>query len=106
MRWRAENDKIGYEHETWLTPAVEALQAARRSQLVISEWVFTTPSDRAKPVSRPLLGDSWERGQEQAKLPAEPGHGWHSLRRQFATEMKPRSRTSVRWEAGRAHSPS
>ncbi len=31
VRWRGENDKIGYEHETWLTPgAVEALQAARR----------------------------------------------------------------------------
>lgn len=27
VRWRGENDKIGYEHETWLTPAaVEALQ--------------------------------------------------------------------------------
>jgi integrase len=89
VRWRPENDKIGYEHETWLTPmAVEALQTARRSQPVISEWVFPTPSDPAKPVSRHLLRDWWERGQAQAKLPAEPGRGWHSLRRQFATEMK------------------
>ncbi|HJR16223.1 MAG TPA: hypothetical protein VJ808_05155 [Gemmatimonadales bacterium] len=28
------------------------------------------------------------RGQELANLPAEPGRGWHSLRRQFATGMK------------------
>jgi integrase len=89
VRWRSENDKVGYEHETWLTPtAIEALQAARRSQLVISEWVFPAPSDPAKPLSRHLLRDWWERGQALAKLPAEPGRGWHSLRRQFATEMK------------------
>ena len=46
------------------------------------------PSDLAKPVSRHLLLDWWGRGQTLAKLPAEPGRGWHSLRRQFATEMK------------------
>jgi integrase len=89
VRWRGENDKIGYEHETWLTvAAVEALQNARRSQAVISEWVFPAPSDLAKAISRHLLRDWWERGQAAAKLPKEPGRGWHSLRRQFATEMK------------------
>jgi len=89
VRWRGENDKIGYEHETWLTPAaVEALQITRRSQAVISEWVFPAPSDLAAPMSRHLVRDWWERGQALAKLPPEPGRGWHSLRRQFATEMK------------------
>ena len=89
VQWRGENDKIGYEHETWLTAAaVEALQAARRSQAVISEWVFPVPLDPAKPISRHLLRDWWQRGQALAKLPAELGRGWHSLRRQFATEMK------------------
>jgi integrase len=89
VRWRGENDKIGFEHETWLTPAaVEALQTARRSQAVISEWVFPAPSDPAKPISRHLLRDWWQRGQALAKLPTELGRGWHSLRRQFATEMK------------------
>jgi integrase len=89
VRWRGENDKIGYEHETWLTPgAVEALQNTRRSQAVISEWVFPAPSDPTAPISRHLVRDWWERGQALAKLPPEPGRGWHSLRRQFATEMK------------------
>lgn len=89
VRWRGENDKIGYEHETWLTPAaIEALQTARRAQTVISEWVFPAPSDPAKSISRHLLRAWWERGQALAKLPAELGRGWHSLRRQFATEMK------------------
>jgi integrase len=87
IRWRPENDKIGYEHETWLTAtAIDALHSARRTQLVISEWVFPSPLDPAKPVSRHLFRDWWERGQVVAKLPAEPGRGWHSLRRQFATE--------------------
>ena len=68
--------------------AVEALQTTRRSQPVISEWVFPAPSDPAKPISRHLLRDWWKRGQALAKLPTELGRGWHSLRRQFATEMK------------------
>jgi integrase len=89
VQWRAENDKIGYEHETWLTPAaVEVLQITRRSQALSSEWVFPAPSDPAKPISRHLLRDWWERGQALAKLPPEPARGWHSLRRQFATEIK------------------
>ena len=62
---------------------VEALQTARRSQPVISEWVFPAPSDPAKPISRHLVRNWWERGQELANLPAEPGRGWHSLRRQL-----------------------
>ena len=63
VRWRAENDKIGYVHETWLTTtAVEALQTARRLQPVISEWVFPAPSDPAKPISRHLVRNWWERG--------------------------------------------
>ena len=89
VRWRGENDKIGYEHETWLTPAaVEALKAARRSQSVISEWLFPAPSNSGRPISRHLVRDWWQRGQALVQLPAELGRGWHSLRRQFATEMK------------------
>jgi integrase len=89
VRWRGENDKIGYEHETWLTPgAVEALQNTRRSQAVISEWVFPAPSGPAALISGHLVRDWWERGQVLAKPPPELGRGWHSLRRQFATEMK------------------
>lgn len=89
VRWRAENDKIGYEHETWLTPvAVEALQTTRQSQAVISEWVFPARSNPTAPISRHLLRDWWQRGQALAKLPPDAGRGWHSLRRRFATEMK------------------
>jgi len=89
VRWRGEHDKQGYEHETWLTSAaIEALRAARRSQCVISEWVFPSPTDPGRSVSRHLLRNWWQRGEALANLAAEAGRGWHSLRRKFATELK------------------
>jgi len=58
VRWRAENDRIGHAHETWLTDrALEALRAARRAGSVISEWVFPPPTDPREPVSRHLVRD-------------------------------------------------
>ena len=52
---------------------VEALQTARRSQLVIGEWDFQAPWNPARPISRHLLRDWWQRGQVLAKLPLELG---------------------------------
>jgi integrase len=89
IQWRAENDKIGYQHETWLTPAaLKAVEAARRSQSAIGEWLFPAPSKPERAISRYLVRDWWQRGQALGQLPVELGRGWHSLRRQFATEMK------------------
>jgi integrase len=47
VRWRAENDKIGFEHTTPLTSkAVQALQRARNELRVIGEaWLFPAPGD-------------------------------------------------------------
>jgi integrase len=88
VRWRAEADKQGYEHTTPLTPeALGALREARRRPIV-SPWVFPSPSNSAEPVSRHLLQNWWRRGERLAGLPAEERRGWHSLRRQFATELK------------------
>lgn len=89
VRWRAENDKIGYAQETWLTAtAVEALRLARRALFVVNEGVFPSPKHSSEPVSRHLVRDWWQRGQVLAKLPPERGRGWHSLRQKFATELK------------------
>lgn len=88
VRWRGEHDKTGFDHETILTDAaVLALREGRRRP-VVSRWVFPSPTDASRPVSRHLLGDWWGRGEVLATLPHEPGRGWHSLRRQFATELK------------------
>jgi integrase len=89
VRWRAENDKIGYQHETCLTAdAVTALRESRRAGGVLSEWVFPGAGDPSQPVSRYVFSEWWQRGAELAKLAAVTGRGWHSLRRQFATELK------------------
>ncbi len=90
VRWRAENDKIGFEHVTPLTPeAVAALEAARARQRAIGDaWVFPAPGDPHRPCSRHLFQDWWTRGETLAGLPREQRRGWHALRRAFATELK------------------
>ncbi len=90
IRWRGENDKIGFEHVTWLTPkALQAVKRAQRERPMIGEaWMFPAPGDASQPVSRHLMRDWWQRGEKQAKVLRAPGLGFHSLRRLFATEMK------------------
>ena len=90
IRWRAENDKIGFEH-TQLVSAecLSALRDARRALPAIGDaWVFPAPGNAARPISRHLARDWWERAARVAELPEGQRLGWHSLRRQYATEMK------------------
>ena len=90
IRWRAANDKIGFEHVTPLIDAaVAALEQERTRQHAIGDaWIFPAPGDSSQPCSRHLMRDWWERAAEKAKLPTGQRLGWHSLRRQFATELK------------------
>lgn len=90
VRWRAEHDKIGFEHQTFLTkPALDVLGKARADRPSIGDtWLFPAPGNPSVPCSRHLFRDWWERAQELAGLKKEPGRGWHSLRRKFATELK------------------
>lgn len=89
IRWRAQTDKTGREHVTPLTnAAVDALRSARRTAGAISEWVFPSPTDAGVPVSVNLARDWWLRCERVAGIPHEPGCGFHSLRRLFATELK------------------
>jgi len=90
IRWRAENDKIGLEQETEASEvAMNALEQARADRPAIGDvWVFPSPTDASKPCSRHLMRDWWQQGEQAAKLQHEPGRGWHSLRRKFATDLK------------------
>ena len=90
IRWRAEADKIGFEHETIATQEVlRALERARQERPSIGDaWVLPSPGNPAEPCSRRLLRDWWQRGEALAGVPHAPGLGWHSLRRKFATELK------------------
>jgi integrase len=90
VKWRAEVDKIRFEHVTPLTPAaLEALHVARKARKSIGDgWLAPSPTEGVRFVSRHLLRDWWQRAQVVAGLPPETGRGWHSLRRLFATELK------------------
>lgn len=90
IRWRVQHDKIGLEHETPMSPAARAaLWAARKDQPAIGDrWIFPAPRNPEVPVSRFLVDAWWDRAERLAKLAPEPGRGWHSCRRTFATELK------------------
>jgi integrase len=90
IRWRGDQDKIGFDHTTPLSPeAFKALKKAQKACQEIGEaWVFAAPGDPTSACSHDLLRTWWERAETLAGLKHEPGRGWHSLRRQFATELK------------------
>ncbi len=90
ITWRGEVDKIGFEHTVPITDTAKAaLQAARAKRPAIGPtWVFPSAEDPKQPASRFLVRDWWERLHRAAGLPKGERLGWHSLRRQFATELK------------------
>jgi integrase len=90
IRWRADNDKIGFEHETLLTAdAAAALEAEQRRQGAIgAAWVLPSPDDLSHHVYRRTMYDWWALCEVLAELTPVERRGFHSLRRQFATEMK------------------
>jgi integrase len=94
VRWRAANDKIGFEHQTPMSPELlAALQQRQREVRKVTlalgdSWIFPAPGNSSQPCSRHLWRDWWQRGEELAGIVHQLGMGWHSLRRKFATEMK------------------
>ena len=90
IRWRGENDKIGFEHQTPVSDwAFEVLEEAGRTQPGIGDaWVFPSPGDPARPCSRYLAKDWWKKAERRLGWTHTRQMGWHSLRRKFATEMK------------------
>jgi integrase len=89
VRWRAEADKLGSEHKTPLSEECAALlRRAWRDRASLGDgWVFSSAVDESRPLSRHRARVWWDR-LSLAGLPTEAGRGWHSMRRQFATELK------------------
>jgi integrase len=90
IRWRAENDKIGFEHITPILDDLVGLLAARqKTEYVIGDaWVFPSPLDASKHCSREILTTWWRRAVTLANLPPVARRGAHAMRRMFASEMK------------------
>ncbi len=87
--WRAEHDKSGHEHVTPVTPeALEALEEARRNNPGAGEApVLPAPKNPSKCMGPTLAQGWWGRAERLAGLEPQPGRGWHSLRRKFASDM-------------------
>ena len=73
-----------------MTDAVHAALVARqrRAAAIGDAWVFPALRRPGSPCPRATFNKWWVRGAALAKLPDSPGLGYHSLRRQFATELK------------------
>jgi integrase len=90
IRWRAENDKKGYEMVVPISDDVRAaLQEWRRQRPAIGgACVFSAPATPEEPCSRHLLDDWLRRAYRAAGIESERGGLWHPIRRKWATERK------------------
>ena len=88
IRWRSEVDKAQREHITRVTnPAADALQRSRTSSTRVGDgWVFLNQST-GEPLRRERFIVWWREAEARSGIAREAGRGWHSLRRQFATEL-------------------
>jgi integrase len=85
---QTESGKEGVAHSTPLTPdALHALSDARGRSLAVGEVpIFADARGRTR--ERFLFTKWWRRAEVLAGLEHDQRWGFHSLRRQFATELK------------------
>ena len=91
IRWRAEIDKIGYEHRNPMHPELTALLKRQRKQIkaIGDAWVFPHPYDAKKPMSREVaVTELWPALRDAAGIPKGERYGWHSFRRAFANALR------------------
>ena len=89
IRWRAENEKTGYEHRTPVTAEVLAVlkEARMRNPRDGGSPVLPAPRDPSRCLDRSRVRVWWDKAQKLAGLEPKRGRGWHSLRRKFASDL-------------------
>lgn len=89
ITWVAEHDKMGRGHETPLKAELkEMLQQAHQQQAAAGDaWVFPSPEAPDRPVSANLARDWMERGLRKIGVGVGQRYGYHSVRREFATNL-------------------
>ena len=90
IRWRAETDKVGYEHRNPVhTDLLEFLKRDRlRAKAIGEAYVFPALRDSSKPLPRDTLQKVWRSIATAAGIPRGEGYGWHSFRRAFANALR------------------
>ena len=81
--------RLGFEHVVPLDDCVlKLLRRRRRAAPVIGDgWIFPSPMDADRPISRHLVRDWWKDLERAAGIAHVSGRGWHGLRRRFATDV-------------------
>ena len=90
IRWRAEFDKVGNEHETPMNSLARQVLLRRREERpgIGAAWIFPAPKDASERLDRHLVGRWLRKAEEKAELTHLPGGGWHAFRRGWATARK------------------
>ena len=88
IRWPAATDKTGRSTMAPISPCVRSALDRTISGQSTSGFIFVSPTDRNRPISR-YLASSWLRKAEYlAGLDPLLGGLWHPFRRKWATERK------------------
>lgn len=90
IRWPADTDKNGRETTVPIGPAVRrAIDRVLRDRPGIGgAYLFPSPTDPAKPVSRRVASAWLYKAEEMAGLESQKGSLWHAYRRKWVTERK------------------
>lgn len=90
IRWRAEADKIGYEHTNPLCVEILPLikQAKAIAELTGDVWVFPCPRDATKPMTRDDAATLWRSIADASGIKEGSRIGTHAFRRAFANRLR------------------
>lgn len=90
IRWRADTDKLGYEHRNPMHRdlGVFLKHDRARTKAIGDAWVFPAPRDSSQPMPRDTSQKLWERLAKAAGITRGGGYGWHSFRRAFANALR------------------
>jgi integrase len=90
IRWRAENDKRGYEATIPVSPEVRLeLEELRQRHPGVGEgFLFPAPNAPGRPLSVQVAAQWLHRAEGLAGLTRIARGGWHALRRRWATARK------------------
>jgi integrase len=89
IRWRAEADKVGFEHRTPMhSDLVDLLEREQQRAGAGAALLFPSPFVSSKPMSREDATDLWSTIANRAEIPQGERYGWHSFRRSFANQLR------------------
>jgi integrase len=90
VHWRAEVDKIGYDHRSPLHPELVALLQTAHTIAEVTGDVYLFPSTikASQPMSRDMAALLWRRIADATGIKAGGRIGTHSFRRAFANRLR------------------